>query len=107
MPSLYIYICINIMSSVPLGKKSWLALWLSTGLQRSAIPSGPRLSLSVLDSNAEFAGGGRHAPIERDEGRIEAPGNREMQRVRRSEPEIEAPDKNVGDPSIGYRDVDR
>ena len=40
----------------------------------------------VRDEDAEFAGGRCQAPIERDEGRIEAPGNREMQRVRCSEP---------------------
>ena len=40
----------------------------------------------VLGSNAEFAGGGRQAPIERDEGRVEASGNREMEGIRRSEP---------------------
>lgn len=61
----------------------------------------------VLDSNAEFAGGGRQAPIERDERRIEASGDREMEGVRRSEPQIEAPDIDIGEPSIGRRDVDR
>jgi hypothetical protein len=38
----------------------------------------------VFDSNSEFAGGGRQAPIERDQGRIEAPGNCKMKGVPRS-----------------------
>ena len=38
----------------------------------------------LLDRDSEFTGSGRQAPIERDEGRIEAAGNREMEGVRRT-----------------------
>ena len=61
----------------------------------------------VLDGNAEFVGGGRQTLIERDEGRIEASGNREMEGIRRSEPQIKAPGIYIGEPGIGGRNVDR
>ena len=37
-----------------------------------------------LDRNSEFAGGGRQAPIECEEGRIEAMSDRQMQGIWRS-----------------------
>jgi len=52
-------------------------------------------------------GGNYQAPVERDEGRIETPGDREMERVRRSEPEIEASDIDVGEASIGGMHIRR
>ena len=53
-----------------------------------------------LDGNPYFSGGGRQAPIERDQGRIEATGNREMQRVGYAQGEIEFPNKRSGQPNI-------
>ena len=69
----------------------------------------PRGSIcrQVLGGDAQFPGRGGQAPVERDEGRIKAPGNSEMQGVRRSQPQIEAPNINIGEPSIGCRDIDR
>jgi len=60
-----------------------------------------------FDGYAHFLGGSRQPPIERDEGRIETSGDREVQGVRRSEPQIEAAGIDIGEPSVGWRDVDR
>jgi len=46
-----------------------------------------------FDRYAHLSGGDRQAPIELDEGRVEAPGNRQMQGVRRSEPQIAPVDR--------------
>src|SRR5260370_7709739 len=45
----------------------------------------------VLDSNAEFAGGGRQAPIERDERRIEASADPHLEALHPSNPPPQAP----------------
>ncbi len=45
-------------------------------------------------------GGVRQTPRERHGARIEASRNREMEGARRSEPQIEAPGIDIGEPSI-------
>ena len=91
MPDLYIYICMYMTSSVPMRKHPGITVGPSGG-----ILAGCR----HLDGHAELACGGRHAPIERDQGRFEAPGNREMQRVGYAQGEIEFPNKRSGQPNI-------
>src|SRR5260370_32343931 len=61
----------------------------------------------VLDSNAEVPGAGRQAPTDRDERRIERSGDRGIEGVRRPKPQIDAPDIDIGETSIGRCDVDR
>src|SRR6266404_4774163 len=63
--------------------------------------------LRSVDGDTQFMGGRCQAPIERDEDRIEPPGNSEMQGVRGSQPQIEAPDINVGEPGIACPDINR
>ena len=54
-----------------------------------------------LDRYIEPPGGSYQAAIERDQSCIEASGYREVQGIRRTQRQLEAPGKNIGEPGIG------
>jgi hypothetical protein len=73
----------------------------ASGVSLSAAAGSESVRFQLFDGDTQLPGGGRQTLIERDERRIEAPGNREMEGVRCSELQIKTPDINVGEPSIG------
>jgi hypothetical protein len=67
----------------------------------------PSSGCRLLDRYAQFSRGGRQAAVERNQHEVETPGDSEVQRVRRSQPEIDAPNIDVSEPRIRCVDVDR